>query len=368
MSGDTSIKDDPLPPVAENADTEAAVTSLPDPAAVPAPDTSSDAAGAATPPPAPAQKGGGLGRFVGMMGGGIVAAGLGFGLATYGVQQGWPLLVPPQADTVAPADLAADLAALRDEVDRIAKAQPIPAQPVDLAPLEARLAALEAAPDAAASPDLGALAARVAALEQRPVATSPADPAAISAQIEAELATRLQAVEAEADRLRAEAAATQAKARQRAALVTLQGAMASGLALPQALAATEGLALPAEITAWAKAPQTLQDLRDSFAPAARDALAAVRSAEQAQGAVTDRLATFLMNQTGARSTTAREGDDPDAVLSRMEAAVAAGDLAAALALAPALPEAAQPALADWLRHAQALLAAQTALAALIPAE
>lgn len=313
--------------------------------------------------PPPAVKSGGFGRFLGLLTGGMLAAGAGFGLATYGVQQGWPFLQAPVIETPA----SPELAALKAEVARLAALpQAEAAAPVDLTPLEDRLTALETTPPRPV--DLAPLEARMADLEARLASATPGNPEAITAKIEAEVAARMQKVTAETDRLRNEAEALQARAAERAALLTLQGAMASGLGLPKAIAGTEMLTLPAPLAAWAKAPVTHAALRDSFPEAARAALAAARAAEQAQGSTTERLTTFLMNQTGARSTTAREGDDPDAVLSRMEAAVNAGDLPGALALRPALPEAAQAPLAEWAAQAEALLAAETALAALIPAE
>jgi hypothetical protein len=63
----------------------------------------------------------------------------------------------------------------------------------------------------------------------------------------------------------------------------------------------------------------------------------------------------------ARSLEPREGDDPDAVLSRVEAAARAGDIAAALAEIEALPEVAREPLADWIDRAEAHRAAQAAL-------
>lgn len=345
---------------------------LPDPA--PAPPAPS--AAPTTAAPTMAKTGGGFGQFVGLLTGGAIAAGLGFGLAHYGVQQGWPLLSPPPAATPAEAVSPADLAALRADLDRLAAAPPAAAP--DLAPFEARLAALENAPVAASgpaldlAPDLAPLLARIEALETRLATLPPTDSAAISAQIQTEIRARLQEAEAETEALRQQAEALNTAASQRAALLAVQTALTSGLGLPEALAglsAQEGLALPEALTLWTQTPVTLTDLRDRFPDAARQALSDVRSAEQQQadGAVTDRLATFLMNQTGARSTIAREGDDADAILSRMEAAIAAGDLAAARALLDSLPPPAQPALATWAKEADTLMAAQSALATLISA-
>lgn len=359
MSADETSKDEITPPEVKVAPEAAPVSIQAEPISTeqespmpmtPRPET----AAPSDPRPAPVSpKSGGFARFLGLVTGGALAAGGGFGLAAYGVQQGWPLLTPPSE--------TAQLEALQAEVARIAKAQPAP---VDLGPLESRVAALEQAP-AMEAPDLGTVEARLKALEARPAQIGSGDPAAISAQIAAEVSARMQTAKAETETMRAEAEAVQAKAAEQAALLALQGAMASGIGLPEAIAAAP--ALPEALAAWAKAPTTLPTLRDGFAEPARQALAASRSAEQAQGTTTDRLATFLLNQTGARSTVAREGDDADAVLSRMQAAVDAGDLTAALALRPALPEPAQAPLAEWAAQAEALLAAQTALSALISA-
>ena len=95
-------------------------------------------------------------------------------------------------------------------------------------------------------------------------------------------------------------------------------------------------------------------LRDTFAPAARDALAAARA-----GTVeTDRsLGSFLRRQLGARSVEPREGDDPDAVLSRAEAALTQGRLQQTLDEIAALPDPARAALADWTALARLRLSA-----------
>ena len=60
--------------------------------------------------------------------------------------------------------------------------------------------------------------------------------------------------------------------------------------------------------------------------------------------------------------TPREGNDPDAVLSRAEAALVAGDLPAALAEIAALPPVAQEVLSPWVATAQTRLNAIAAVA------
>jgi hypothetical protein len=72
----------------------------------------------------------------------------------------------------------------------------------------------------------------------------------------------------------------------------------------------------------------------------------------------------LTRALGARSVAPREGDDPDAVLSRAEAAIKAGDLNATLTELDTLPEEAQAAIADWRAAADARVAARAAADAL----
>ena len=60
-----------------------------------------------TPPARPS--GSGLGRFLALVLGGAVAAGGGFAVAQYGVQQGWPIVTPASSDVDA---LKAEIARL----------------------------------------------------------------------------------------------------------------------------------------------------------------------------------------------------------------------------------------------------------------
>ena len=99
---------------------------------------------------------------------------------------------------------------------------------------------------------------------------------------------------------------------------------------------------------------TLTELVDSYPEAARAALdASIRA--NVDGGAFDRFTAFLRVQTGARSLEPREGDDPDAILSRAEAAVRAGDLAQALTELAALPEDGQAAMAGWTQSARTRL-------------
>ncbi|MEM6660423.1 MAG: hypothetical protein AAF625_20230, partial [Pseudomonadota bacterium] len=102
----------------------------------------------------------------------------------------------------------------------------------------------------------------------------------------------------------------------------------------------------------------LAQLQASIADAAREALDAARAADD-----TGSVGAFFERRFGGRSIVPREGSDPDAVLSRVEAAVRAGDLETAISESSSLPEEAQSALGSWLEQAQqrheAVMAADT---------
>jgi hypothetical protein len=107
---------------------------------------------------------------------------------------------------------------------------------------------------------------------------------------------------------------------------------------------------------------TLSVLQSEFPGQARKALATARASGVEDGQ--QGLGGFLKRSLGARSVAPREGNDPDAVLSRAEAAIKTGDLAATLTELDNLPEEAQAAIADWRAAADARLAARNAADAL----
>ena len=73
------------------------------------------------------------------------------------------------------------------------------------------------------------------------------------------------------------------------------------------------------------------------------------------------LHAFLQSQVGGRSLEPQEGDSADAVLSRAEAALREGDLAATVAELSGLPEEALEMMADWTASAQTRIAALEAM-------
>ncbi|MEO0828964.1 MAG: hypothetical protein AAFY03_00705 [Pseudomonadota bacterium] len=95
---------------------------------------------------------------------------------------------------------------------------------------------------------------------------------------------------------------------------------------------------------------TAESIAEALPGTARSALDALRR-ETPAGSTGERLTNFFQTQVGARSLAPREGDDPDAVLSRVEAAVRQGDLSTALSTLDVLPETGQAIFSDWIAEA-----------------
>ena len=300
---------------------------------------------AEAPPPPAAQKRSGI---IAPLLGGILAAGAGFGLAQY-VPNGWP-----SADTSAlQATLdvqSKEIAALKDQIAQLPVPEAAPA--VDLAPINAtvadlatRLDALESQP--AQPADTTALSDAVAKLQADLAALKasgpvPANVAALTAEAEA----RLQEAEAQAAQIAAEAEALASKAARTAALGRLQTAIDGGAPYAELLPGL-GLSVPAALQDHAGTGlPSLTALQDGFPHAARLALESALRADMGDS-WTERATSFFRSQTGARSLTPQDGNDPDAVLSRAEAALASGDLDTTLSELANLPQVAQDALADW---------------------
>ncbi|QYZ69861.1 COG4223 family protein [Neotabrizicola shimadae] len=381
------------------AEVKPVVTPEPVPPAADVPPVPPSPARPATPPAPPPRRSGAL---MGGVIGAVLALGAGYAALRYGP----PDLLPMPAA----AGLTESLATTEQEISALkAQIAELPA-PVTVDPLLIeRVSALEAAVASAqtpAAPDLSGIESRLAALEARVTALSdqppasaaagtgalPADAAQAIAALQAEVAAlksnggaaseamsaqaaevkaQLEAAQAEAQKL-AEASAAAAKAALAgAALSRLQAALDSGVPyegalgdlgldpVPEALAAHAATGVP-----------TLQLLTDSFPDAARAALEASLKAQMGAG-WTDRALTFLRTETGIRSLDPREGNDPDAVLSRAEAAVQDDRLVEALAELAALPPEGQAAMQPWADQAKArigALAATTEIAAALGRE
>ncbi len=307
--------------------------------------------------PLPARRPGWLAPILG----GVIAAGLGYGLAQY-LPGGWPL----QDTSALQAALTAQQAeteSLKAQVSELA-ARPVAGPDSDL---EARVAALadRAAPDIAPlQQQIAALEQRMTAVEAMPVSANAPSAAALAAQKAATEAVLKQA-EDTAAKIKADAEATAKAAEARAALGRVQAALDSGSAYASALPPLGEV--PAVLVENAETGlPTLAALQDGFPAASRAALEAALRANMGES-WSDRVANFLRTQTGARSLTPQEGNDPDAILSRAEAALVAGDVATALAEIAALPPEAQRALTDWQAMAQKRQAAVAAVAGLAAA-
>ena len=292
-----------------------------------------------------------------MLLGGLAAAIAGFFAARFEIiDQYLPEQLRSNASIA--TELQTELTALRDQ----------------LADLGASVTALQDAPPPEIpdySNDLASLGERVEALEERPVAVVEGDTSAVDAAVD-ELLNTAATQQAEIERLldnvrQGEEAAAQAKrvALARTAVAQINSAIGSGDPFDGPLSALQDSGaldrVPEGLTAAAQdGVMTLAQLQAEVADAARGALAVVRSEEQGTGGV----GAFLQRQLGARSVTPQQGDDADAVLSRIEAAVKSGDLGTALDEASGLPENARSAMSGWLGAAETRHNAQSALDAL----
>ena len=289
-----------------------------------------------------------------MLFGGIIAGGIGFAVAEYDLLE--------QAG-MRPADssqsnLTDMIAAQEARIKALEETDPAPAPTDDAALQEVQALVAE-------------LATRVDDLGNRPAAEAPA-PVDTSA-FEEELAALQSSVETQRDeiqRLLDNALSVEEATAQAAQAATLQSALGRIVS-----AVTTGQPFEAEIAdlkangiqdvppaladTAATGVVTAANLQDRFPDAARASLAAARAASpDVDGGG---IGGFFKQQLGARSVAPRDGDDPDAILSRAEAAMRDGRLADALAEVKALPPEAQEPLSEWLSEAQARHDAQDAV-------
>ncbi len=363
--------------------------------AEPAVESAPTMAVAAPPPPEPQRR-----SAFSLVLGGIIAAGLGAGALYYSTERGWIDLSGAQTNELRTAldTQAAEIVALKEalqsasgEIEALKSAQP------DLSPVTGALDGV-ASDVAGVSDQVAALTARLddtdarlADVETQPIPEAEL-PAEVVAAYERQLAemqgaidarfgemeaaqddklagiettltgklTEIEAAQISAMEAEAAAAASAKAAEARAALAELEVALDTGGEFATALAALSevtGTDAPADLADHAETGiATLQNLKDGFPPAARDALAVSIQPDPEAGA-TGRLGAFFRRQLGVRSLEPRAGDDPDAVLSRAEAALAENDIAGARDLIGSLPEAGQAAFADWIAAAETRQAA-----------
>jgi len=292
--------------------------------------------------------------FLPLVLGGVIAGAIGF----FAGQS--ELFTDGTADVT--TQLRSDLNAQQERIVALETSDPEDAQTraVDLAPVETRLEDLET---------------RLADLEARPAPTASGggvDTEAYAAELDALQASletqrgEIQALLENARTVEEATAEAAIAASAQAAIAKIVSAIDAGQPFAEPVAELQALDLgeidPALDTVAAEGVATLSSLQAEFPDQARTALAAARASGVEDGQ--QGLGGFLMRSLGARSVAPREGSDPDAVLSRAEAAIKSGDLPGALAELDTLPEEAQAAISDWRAAADARVAARAAADAL----
>ncbi|QPM91526.1 COG4223 family protein [Pseudooceanicola algae] len=283
-------------------------------------------------------------RFFPALLGGVVAAGLGFGLALVVLPDGLAGL-PGQGGTTVKDDMAtlqAEVAELKSSV-----------APVDLTGIEDRVETLGSGQSglesslSEATATLAALGDRVAALED-----APEDQGVAPEQIEGindQVAALKQALDDQSAALKQEIESAAQQSELSAAMTELDAALDSGEAYEDSVATLSrlGMTVPDGLTANAAGVPTLNTLQQSFPDYARAALRATVDMGD-----TSSVMSFVKSQLGVRSLTPQEGDTTDAILSRAEAALRAGDLDTTLSELDSLPEEAKSPMQDWMDSAQ----------------
>ena len=363
-------------------------------AATPAPATAAVPTGKPAPQKAPAPRKGG---FWSLALGGAVAAGAGAAAAIWAMPHLAPVTggadpaairteavaAATQAGASAGSDAAAKaIAALPPAQGGGAEMQAqLAAQAEKIAALEAALAARPAASGDAStaglsgadSAEINTLRAAVAAQAQQiealtarpqldPQALAQVQALALSAdQVKADIEAAAASARQSLDAVQTEAEAATQRAQVVASVAALGAALEHGDSADEAVQQLEnaGVEVPAPL-AQEDLP-TLVQIQMGFDAVARAALKDSLKAESRDGGAMTAMGNFLRVQTGARSVEPREGDDPDAVLSRAGALVDQGEITTALAELAALPPEGQQAMADWMAQAQAYLDAEAAL-------
>lgn len=297
----------------------------------------------------------------------VLAAAFGSG-ATLGALRYYPQLLPIASDPEAQqqiAQQAQDIAGLSSKVKQLSRqsADPATLQAMIAENVKTQLAELPA-PSVASPTDLASLTKRVAALESVPAPQNAQNDQ--SAAQNAAAAQDARDAEAKAAQARAEADKIALDAQIKADIAEIGAALESGAAFDAPLQRLKdaGQQVPDALLTQSQGVPTLMFLRNAFPAAARDALA-LSLAASTEDSTWGRVVAFLRGQTGARSLTPRAGTDPDAVLSRAEAALNANDLQTALSELGGLPEAGKARMAEWVGLAGNRAAALSALATLM---
>jgi hypothetical protein len=152
------------------------------------------------------------------------------------------------------------------------------------------------------------------------------------------------------------------------AAVALKRAADEGGPFASDLDLAAALGLPADTVAKlrpyaAKGVETKMALSAAF-PAVGDAIVRATTKANPNAGLLDRVMTGLGSLVTIRPTGPVAGNDPPAIVSRMQAAVTAGDLATALKERDALPDAGKAASADWAKAAETRVTVDSEIAAL----
>ena len=301
--------------------------------------------------PAEAKEGSG---FFPLLLGGVIAGGIGFGIATFlqpedNSAQMTELLNSQAEQAEQISDLQAQLENLPtpDVSDQIATG--LGDLPDQITEIQDRLQVVERQPNADGTLSETALAAYQAELDALRAELDEQQSAVMSAASQA--GADLAAARAEAERLEQEALAAAEAAVARAAINRIATAVDTGAPFADALGDLDTSDVPvAFMDAAETGVTTSADLKDDFPAAARAALATARSEGESDDA--GGLSGFLLSQFNVRSTSPQEGSSPDAILSRAEAAVKEDRVADALAEIEALPEVARAEITEWTARAQ----------------
>ena len=297
------------------------------------------------PQPVLKQRGRVLLAFFALVLGGVLAAGAGFAFVRF-----FPDLLAAPVEEIEELKLqiAAISASDASLADRLSSVES------DLVKLDDRLEAVESRPASVGDP-----------APTEPLKTLQNDGAAIGTSLaQSEVITP--DVEAAEARLKQVEERAVASIRRTVALARIASALDTGA--PFSLVVDDLPDLPPALADYAATglPSIVQ-LREAFLPVAREALEAALRANMGES-WTERVSFFLRSQTGLRLITPRDGNDPDAILSRSEAALVQGNVAAVLTELEALPEAAKLPLKNWIAQAKLRIDGEAALVQLVGAQ
>jgi len=311
-----------------------------------------------------------------MLLGGIAAGAIGIGAAQYLPDDFLPFGTTSEDPKI--NELQATLNAQATQITELNQKVSAAAQGPDLSGIEtAQESIASSVSEISAQMDeietqLSELDTRLTDVEQRPITQGASDSAVAAYERElralqdsmAAQRAEIEDMTAEARKLEDNAEATAQETMRRAALTRIQTALDSGTGFAPALADLEstGANVPEALQAVADdGVPSLSALQESFPEAARKALATSRSVASGEGE-SGGFSDFLFAQLGARSLEPKEGNSPDAILSRAESALRDGRLTDAMAEIEGLPEQGRAELSDWsgkvARRLDAISAAQ----------